>query len=196
MTVDQRRSRRGTDRVPDAVARYAERGLLRPFERTAGDEIQAVTDDPELVVDTALDLVDDGDWSVGIGVGVVELPLPDSTRAGRGPAFEAARTAVTEAKGAVARIAVRGVDQISAADADAVLTLLALLVIRRSDAGRAAVATMRRSETQGDAATELGISRQAVSQRLTVAGWHAETAARPTLARLLAEADRRAGSPR
>ena len=48
LTVDQRGSRRDVDRVGDIIDDMADRRLLRPFERTAGDEIQAVTDDPAL----------------------------------------------------------------------------------------------------------------------------------------------------
>ncbi|MGU3433168.1 hypothetical protein ACNHUS_09120 [Actinomycetes bacterium M1A6_2h] len=189
LTVDQRRSRRDVDRVPDLLDRYASHSLSRRFERTAGDEVQAVSDDPDLVVDIALDLVDDGSWSVGIGAGVTEQPLPDITRAGRGAAFEAARDAVNRAKNAPGAIAVAGPDEDTAADAQAVLTLLAVLITRRSDEGRSAVATMRTAASQAGAATELGITRQAMSQRLAVAGWQAELSGRTAAVRLLARAD-------
>ena len=106
LTVDQRGSRRDVDRVGDIIDDMADRRLLRPFERTAGDEIQAVTDDPALLVLVALELIRREHWSVGIGIGPVEQPLPRQTRAGRGPAFEAARIAVERAKRAPARIAV------------------------------------------------------------------------------------------
>ena len=46
LTVDQRGSRRGPDLVPATLAALADRRLLRPFERTAGDEFQGVLDDP------------------------------------------------------------------------------------------------------------------------------------------------------
>ena len=188
LTVDQRGSRRDVDRVADILGRSTT--LLRPFERTAGDEVQAVSDDATDTLDTALALVEDGHWSVGIGVGSVEDPLPASTRAGRGPAFEAAREAVDSAKNSPAHIAVRGRHDASAADADAVTTLLATLLVRRSEQGRAAVDSVRRLGSQTAVAAELSITPQAVSQRLSVAGWHAERAARPVVARLLADADR------
>lgn len=188
LTVDQRGSRRDVDRVADILGRSTT--LLRPFERTAGDEVQAVSDDATDTLDTALALVEDGHWSVGIGVGSVEDPLPASTRAGRGPAFEAAREAVDSAKNSPAHIAVRGRHGASAADADAVTTLLATLLVRRSEQGRAAVDSVRRLGSQTAVAAELSITPQAVSQRLSVAGWHAERAARPVVARLLADADR------
>ncbi|MFC9790749.1 hypothetical protein [Rhodococcus sp. NPDC127528] len=193
LTVDQRGSRRDVDRVAPLLDEFAAIELARPFERTAGDEVQAVTDDAALVVDLALDLATRGQWSVGIGVGAVETPLPASTRAGRGPAFEAARVAVERAKNLPGAVSVRGPDRSGdhrAADAEAAVMLLALLVSRRSDAGRSAVAAMRDGLTQAEAAERLGISKQAVSQRLSVAGWQAEVAGRRLAERLLEDADR------
>ena len=189
MTVDQRRSRRDIDRVPDLLDRYRDFDLIRPFERTAGDEVQAVCEDAATVVAIALDLVATPHWSVGIGVGSVELPLPDTTRAGRGQAFEAARDAVTRAKNAPAALAVTGPEPEAAEDAETASTLVALLVARRSDQGREAVALMAEGMSQTDAAERLDISQQAMSQRLSVAGWHVENAGRTLAARLLNAAD-------
>ncbi|OZD44517.1 hypothetical protein CH252_22205 [Rhodococcus sp. 06-1477-1B] len=185
MTVDQRRSRRDIDRVPDLLDRYRDFDLIRPFERTAGDEVQAVCEDAATVVAIALDLVATPHWSVGIGVGSVELPLPDTTRAGRGQAFEAARDAVTRAKNAPAALAVTAPEPEAAEDAETASTLVAILVARRSDQGREAVALMAEGMSQTDAAERLDISKQAMSQRLSVAGWHVENAGRTLAARLL-----------
>ncbi|MGF7120787.1 hypothetical protein AB4Z09_07280 [Rhodococcus sp. TAF43] len=190
LTVDQRGSRRDIDRVGPLLADLGNRRLLRPFERTAGDEVQAVDDDAAAVVDLVLDLVRRGHWSIGIGIGIVEEPLPTQTRAGRGPAFEAARVAVERAKKAPGGVAVEAADPDAAADADAALTLVALLVSRRSPQGHAAVSLMERGLTQAEAAAALGISKQAVSQRLTAAGWQAEVAGRRLTERLLRKADR------
>lgn len=187
MTVDQRRSRRDVDRVDEILADLAEATMTRPFQRTAGDEIQGVTSDAEVVVDRALDLVRRGHWSVGIGVGDVEQPLPAQTRAGRGPAFEAARRAVERAKAMPGRIAVEGAGRDST-DAEAMLTLLALLITRRTAEGHAAVDLVRSGLNQSEAADRLRITKQAMSQRLAAAGWQAEQPARDTAVRLLARA--------
>lgn len=192
LTVDQRRSRRDVDRVEQLLTAQADRRLVRPFQRTAGDEVQAVADDAGVVVDLALDLVATEHWSVGIGIGTVERPLPRETRAGRGPAFEAARDAVTRAKNAVATLAVSAADPgatQAATDSEAVLALLAMLIGRRSPAGAAAVELVRRGSTQSEAADSLGVSKQAVSQRLAAAGWQAEGPARSLAERLLTQAD-------
>ncbi len=50
LTVDQRGSRRGTDRVPRAIALLSGVPTVLRFERTAGDEFQGVLDDPAAVV--------------------------------------------------------------------------------------------------------------------------------------------------
>ncbi|TFI42833.1 hypothetical protein E4P29_14685 [Rhodococcus sp. 1R11] len=189
LTVDQRRSRRDVDRVPELLDRYRDFDLVRPFDRTAGDEVQAVCDDAATVVAIALDLVATPHWSVGIGVGSVELPLPNTTRAGRGQAFEAARDAVTRAKNSPAALAVTGPEPAAAEDAETASTLVALLVVRRSDQGREAVALMAEGLSQTDAAERLNISKQAMSQRLSVAGWHVENAGRTLAARLLTAAN-------
>lgn len=190
LTVDQRGSRRDIDRVADLLVELRDAPLLRKFERTAGDEVQAVADDSGTVIDLALDLLERDNWSVGIGIGPVETPLPAQTRAGRGPAFEHARTAVERAKNTPGRIAADGTDADSAADVDAALTLLATIVVRRTDQGVEAVSLARAGLSQSEIATELGISKQAVSQRLLTAGWQAELAGRLLLRRLLERADR------
>lgn len=188
LTVDQRSSRRSADRVGDVLARLAGTRAVRPFERTAGDEFQGVLDDPDVLVDVALTLLRDGGWWVGIGVGAVEEPLPATTRAGRGEAFALARAAVEAAKKRPQRVAVRGADETAAADAQAVLTLLAVVVQRRSKAAWAAVEAVSAAGTMTAAADRLGITRQAVGQRLGAGLWDAEREARPVAARLLARA--------
>jgi hypothetical protein len=189
MTVDQRASRRGPDRVADAL-RMLEGSVpvLLGFERTAGDEFQGVLADPADVVDVVLRLVRMGGWSIGVGAGPVQTPLPESTRAGAGPAFLAARRAVDAAKQRPFRLAVRGAVPPEAADAQAVLSALAGVVDRRSEQAWAAIELVEEGRTQSDAATALGISRQAVGQRLAAGMWELEKELRPTAARLLARA--------
>lgn len=191
LTVDQRRSRRGADRVELALGRLRDRGLrpLRAFERTAGDEFQGVLADAGEVVDAVLTLARDGGWSVGIGIGPVEQPLPETTRAGRGPAFERARSAVERAKRRPQRLAVDGDQEEAARDAETALALLVALLDRRSPAAWEAVDLAARGATPAQAAAALGVTRQAVGQRLATALWPLEHQARPLAARLLARAD-------
>jgi hypothetical protein len=199
LTVDQQGSRRVGDRVDDVLVRLgrwqtARTGVLRPFERTVGDEVQAVLDDADAVVDAVLALLRWGGWSVGIGAGSVDEPLPETARAGSGPAFVLARSAVERAKTRTRPVplAVEGADPTAAADAEAVLTLLGVLAERRTASGWEVIdAVAGGRTTQERVAEQLGITQQAVSQRLRTALWAEEQAARPTAARLLLRAEGR-----
>ena len=186
LTIDQQRSRSSVDAVPSLLdtlnSRHAEK-LLLPFERTAGDEVQALLDDAATVVDIVVGLLRAPQWSIGIGVGEVERPLPDSVRAARGTAFLGARTAVERAKNAPANIAVEGTS--GAAYAEAALWLLGSLLLGRTPAGWEAVDARSAARTQVEAATRLGISPQAINSRLQVAGWREEQRGRELIARLL-----------
>ena len=186
LTVDQKASRRTVDRVPDMLRELNDAvPTLLPFERTAGDEFQGVLTDPDKVVEVVLWLVRAGGWSIGVGAGPVQTPLPVSTRAGAGPAFLCARRAVDAAKRRPSRLAVRGAVPPDAGDAQAVLSALAVLVDRRSEQAWEAISLVGGGRTQAEAAGMLGISRQAVGQRLTAGLWDLERELRPTAARLL-----------
>lgn len=202
MTMDQRASSRGPDRVTALIEGLVEqeadesgRGIVRPFQRTAGDEVQGVVDRAETVVGIALSAARSGHWSVGIGVGQVRQPLPEETRAGAGPAFEYARVAVERAKHSPGRVAVAGpvviggsTDPTDSADSstaaavgdesselleaiEASLQLLAELEHRRSEEGQDAGRLMDAGKTQREAARELGVTQQAVSSRLRTGLW-------------------------
>lgn len=199
MTVDQKASRRRGDAVPallDAVARWAADRpggdpFVLPMERTVGDEVQGVLSDAADVVSLALLLQRLGGWSVGIGAGPVAEPLADTAPASAGEAFVLARTAVERARGRAVSVplAVEGADPASADEAEALLQLLAAVVRRRSDAGWEVVDLMGRVDTQRAAAERLGITAQAVSQRLDAALWHEEVRLHPLAARLLRTAE-------
>jgi hypothetical protein len=189
LTVDQRASRRDVDRVPEVLeVLNGSVSTVLGFERTAGDEFQGVLAEPDDVVDVVLRLVRQGTWSIGVGAGTVQTPLPRSTRAGSGQAFLSARRAVDAAKQRPTRLAVRGAVPPDAGDAQAVLSALAVVVERRSEPAWEAIALVDGGRTQAEAAAELGISRQAVGQRLAAGLWDLERDLRPTAARLLARA--------
>jgi hypothetical protein len=189
LTVDQRASRRGPDRVADVLRDLnATVPAVLAFERTAGDEFQGVLAEPEQVVDVVLRLVRAGGWSIGVGAGPVQHPLPASTRAATGPAFLSARRAVDAAKQRATHVAVRGAVPTEAGDAQAVLSALTVVVERRSEPAWEAIALVEAGRSQAEAAGELGVSRQAVGQRLAAGLWDLERDLRPTAARLLARA--------
>jgi len=194
MTIDQRGSRHDVDRVEDLltelrVARSDPGGGLRlPFERTQGDEVQGVITDPTMLVDLTLRCARARHWAVGIGIGSIRTPIPDSTRKASGTAFENARDAVNRAKNAPASVSVRGPEATSSQYAEAVLTTLATLAHRRSDAGWQAVDLIMQGRSQTQIAEILGISKQAISQRLLAAWWWHEQSLRPVASHLLIEA--------
>ena len=87
-----------------------------------------------------------------MGIGDVEVPLPDDVRAARGPAFFEARDAVNRAKKSSSRIAV------SPTDAEAFIRLLVELRDRRSAEGWEVYDLLATGMTQRSVAHELGIS--------------------------------------
>jgi hypothetical protein len=184
LTVDQRRSRAAPDGVPELVALLNDRsGLVLPFERTAGDEVQGLVAEPTQVTEIILTLLRGSDWWIGLGIGPVEHPAPTSARAGRGPAYVAAREAVQVAKSVPAGVAVRG--HPDALHVQSALRLLALVVQRRSEPGWEVVDLIRQGLRQVDVASRLGITPQAVSSRLRVAAWPEEHAGRELVTWLL-----------
>ncbi len=100
LTVDQRDSRTSPDAVGPVLRMLADLPVLLPFQRTAGDEFQGVLDDPAALPHALEILLRDGRWHVGLGLGEVETPLPEETREARGPAFVAAREAVSTTRNA------------------------------------------------------------------------------------------------
>lgn len=171
LTIDQRRSRSSDDKV-EALVKQANATVpvVRPFQRTAGDEIQAVMDDASEAIRLAVMMAASGDWSVGIGFGQVETPLPAETRAGRGPAFEFARVAVERAKNTNAHLAVDGPTN-EASRLEAELQLTAAVVSKRRATAWEAGTLADEGMTQQQIAVRLGITQQAVSSRLSAALW-------------------------
>lgn len=171
LTIDQRRSRSSDDKV-EALVKQANATVpvVRPFQRTAGDEIQAVMDDASEAIRLAVMMAASGDWSVGIGFGQAETPLPAETRAGRGPAFEFARVAVERAKNTNAHLAVHGPTN-EASRLEAELQLTAAVVSKRRATAWEAGTLADEGMTQQQIAVRLGITQQAVSSRLSAALW-------------------------
>ncbi len=194
LTVDQRASRSSAaDLVPRVLValnrRTRDAGLLRRFERTAGDEVQGVLATPDAVVTSIAVLLREARWSIGLGIGAVDHPLPRTTRAGSGPAFVAAREAVTRAKSGPHHVAAVGADPYRAEQVETVLWLWAALLSRRSPRGWEVSDLLAEGLSHQEAADRLGITQSAVSQRARVAGVTEEGRARRLAEQLLAEAD-------
>jgi hypothetical protein len=216
LTIDQRGSTADIDRVPELIA--ALKGLTHGrFERSVGDELQGVVEQPEEVVDIALHALRDGHWYVGIGIGVVQLAPGASPREGSGSAFVAARKAVELAKGAAGQVPLSVVagtmgggrkvppqdkeGAMAGSNAQAVLRLIGRLVQQRTQAQWRVVDTLRALQSadgkhgsQKQVARELGITEQSVSRAVLRSGWPEEWAARPAAAMLLEYAQSRIAS--
>jgi len=202
ITADQIDSRHDRDRASEMIAALAHRhaeAFTLPPDQTSGDEIQLLVGTAADAFAIVLDLTRTGFWSVGVGIGPVRTPLPATTRQATGDAFIAARDAVTRAKRAEARFALaiqpspeplRPDDASTAAEVEALVTMLLLLRQRRSTEGWEAVDLLETGQAQTDIARTLGISTAAVSQRVKSAQWKVERAAHPALVRLLDNLDR------
>lgn len=198
VTADQVGSRGAHDAVPAALEALGAVGLGMhlAFERTVGDEIQGLTASVDDVVAAVKVLTRSGRWRIGVGVGSVELPLASTSRAARGPAFVAAREAVTAAYRAPSEIALRCAPATGEADppapvgaglyarrcsaqdrADSALTVWRALIRRRTDEGWQAVTLVESGASHRQVARLLGVSESAVSQRLTRARLAESTAA-------------------
>jgi hypothetical protein len=192
ITADQVDSRHGTDLVGGVLAErdgWRDRGVLVGPDRTAGDEFQLLLDDPAATLDAVLRLTRDGLWSVGLGVGAIETPLPATTGEARGSALIAARAAVDAAKHAPRRFAVvaEGVDDDAAVGA--LVGLLLEVRGRRSAEGWEVADLMAEGLPQARIAERLEVSPQAISLRARAAAVRLELDALPALARALHDLD-------
>ena len=175
LTIDQRGSTHdtATDQVPATLVALADVEMLRPFERTAGDEFQGVLDRPAALASVVERLLREGSWNIGIGIGEVEEPLPESTRAGRGPAYLHAREAVTAAKSAPWRLRVAGDDPDGSHGVrglETALWLWAVVLNRRTSRGWEVADLVDAGASYDQAAKRLGVTQSAISQRAQAAG--------------------------
>jgi hypothetical protein len=207
LVVDQAASRDRADLIDLALQQLGSFSYQLPFVRTVGDELQGLVGDAATALEVVLFLLrphkpdsDTGldwtsvDWHVGLGIGPVASPLPADVRAGRGPAFLAARRAVEQAKGSPLHLCIETVAWARSEGLDAELVIKLLLAIRqrRTVEGWQAVDQASAGYTHAEIAANLGITRQAVGQRLAAANWWIEVDARQTITRLLARAERQA----
>ena len=176
LTVDQDGSREGSDQVPVALEALTAVATRLPFERTVGDEFQGVLDDPAALVTALEQLLRAGAWNIGVGVGEIETPLPATARAGRGPAYLAARDAVTAAKTSPWHVRALAAGDPDDGRGDPVralesaVWLWAALLDRRTPRGWEVADLVDQGLTYDQTASRLGITQSAVSQRAAAAG--------------------------
>jgi len=199
LTIDQIDSRHHDDHVAAAIHDVETRfstWLTGDPERTAGDEFQVATRRGGVALDIALRFARTEQWSVGLGVGDVTLPLGDSVRAMTGSAFINARDAVNAAKKRPARFAlVADPGAVTAQSLDPLIRLLITLRDRRTPEGWELYDLLEGDGHSGDgggipvtlteAAERLGITVQAASQRALTAGLRLDREARDSLGSML-----------
>ncbi len=186
LTLDQRASRRTVDGVPELLDLLSRAPRpTRPFQRTAGDEVQGVLLDAASTIETVGMVLRAGGWNIGLGVGAVEEPLPEEARAGRGAAYVAAREAVTRAKGTPHRVAVVGADPYRGEQLETVIWLWAGLLERRSTRGWEVHDLLADGLSYAQVGERLGISQSAVSQRAQAGAIVDERRARTLATQLL-----------
>lgn len=185
--LDQRRSRTSPDVVNSWLVEVnGDPGLrfLLPFERTAGDEVEALIAEAATLVSVSLRALQTSEWWLGIGVGEVTRPLPSSVRESHGSAFLLARQAIEEAKrrrtGDLCVRAQRG----DPSDLEASLLLIKALYAERPRRAREIGRMRQAGLSQSQIAHQLGISVQSVSQQLRAAHWIEEQAGRSLVSRL------------
>ena len=203
VSANQVDNHRAFDRVPAALSVLAgpRSGVHRPFERTTGDAIQGVCAEPSDVVDVVTALVRHGDWRIGVGIGPLDGPLPDSARSARGPAVVAAKDALAAAGPVPGLLALRcrvaagtsraerEARQRQTRYAESALLLYARLLRGRTVEGWQVTDLLSQGMTQKDAAARLLITPSAVSQRVRRAGWQEQQRGRELIAHHLGGAD-------
>lgn len=197
ITADQRDSRHDSDRVEQTIAQLLT-GEPHPFvlppERTAGDEFQVVLDRADQVVALVLTLHRAAHWSIGLGIGSVDRPLPATTRAASGEAYFAARRAVDSAKQRPSRFSLDPDSPAgpfpAVADLQALIDPLLHLHDSRTEPGWEVVDLLEAGLTQREAAERLSITPQAVSLRARAASARIDAPARTAIARALTVVDR------
>ncbi len=193
ITADQVDSRSSADLVSTAIETLNNGSVhtVLDADRTAGDELQILIDHAHDALSVVLLLTQQGQWSVGCGVGSVSAPLPHNIREASGGAFIAARRAVDRAKKRQTKFALETETAThSASDAESLIDMLLALRARRSPEGWELHHLMEGTDlTQAEAAEKLGISPQAVSLRARAAELRREQAALPALTRILSQLD-------
>jgi hypothetical protein len=172
VTIDERRSRRaGGSRAGELARKLNEDSdvpTLLPFEVTVGDELQGVLEYPVYVVPALRVIARDAGWWVGIGIGRIDV-WGESARVSTGIAFVQARRAVDRAKKNPWGVAVEGAGYERVDDLDRAIALWITLLEMRSKRGWETVDMRLRGLSEPEIASQLGITQQAVNQRLRAA---------------------------
>ncbi|AKE41241.1 hypothetical protein UL82_05330 [Corynebacterium kutscheri] len=164
------RERRRAELVANSAQALATLEGVNPFRIIGVEDIVGCIDTAQATVDVVMALLAYGDWAIAIGVsnddeaGIMSLlktVMGKHTRAG------VVKVGVKRGKRK---------DKAWAEDIQASFILLGHVLMKRTAEGKEATSLVRSGLNQNEAAEELGISKQAMSQRLQAAGWQAEVA--------------------
>ena len=140
------------------------------FEVLGVEDIRSQVADAEAALNLIMALLSDGNWAIGLGI------ADGSDNSAPSDASATATAAVGTRAGQVRVIVDRQNATTEAADIAATFALMSHVLHKRTYEGREATSLVRRGMNQNEAAATLGISKQAMSQRLQAAGWPAEQA--------------------
>lgn len=185
------RSKRRSAYVKDIIQALSQSGAVSAVRALGVEAFVCIADSPQTAGGLVLSLLQAGDFAIGIGAVADEGNGQERYYANRAEleahcAEAAGRAVLPQAKAmsVVMRVEMAGPGAVqapgevltSAEDVSAAFTLLAHVLHRRTKEGREATALLRAGLSQSEAAAEVGISKQAMSQRLMAAGWQAEQA--------------------
>lgn len=167
------------------------------FEVVGVEDIAAVIETPQGVCDTIMALLSAGDWAVSCVVWIDDNmtdTLVPNENIFKEKAFRfAASTMGAHARSGSVKAGVKINNRKNVGwgnDLQSVFTMISHILSKRTMEGREATSLVRSGLNQNEAAQELGISKQAMSQRLQAAGWQAELAGYHLAVSLLRRIDR------
>ena len=172
VTIDERGSRQTAGSRAGTLARLLNGDPAvapeLPFEVTVGDELQGVLRSPVDIVPVLRAVARHAGWWVGIGIGQIEA-FGESARVSTGVAFVQARLAVDRAKKVPWGVAVEGAGWKRVDELDRAVALWVTMLEMRSERGWQTVDLRLRGLSEPEIASLLGITQQAVNQRLRAA---------------------------
>ncbi|MDN5839882.1 MAG: MarR family transcriptional regulator [Corynebacterium casei] len=160
------------------------------FDFLGVEDICADVDTATAVCEVVMALLADGSWAISIGVSGSDAKktATEGLKLAARPGQVYATVEPTVAAGTGSKDAKEKAKKDSANIVSA-FALLSFVLGKRTAEGREATSLVRSGLNQNEAAEELGISKQAMSQRLQAAGWAAEGAGWQLAVNLIAAAD-------
>ncbi|MDN6407260.1 MAG: MarR family transcriptional regulator [Corynebacterium casei] len=184
------RATRRAELVERSAAALSTLDGVGEFEFLGVEDICADVDTATAVCEVVMALLADGSWAISIGVSGSDAKktATEGLKLAARPGQVYATVEPTVAAGTGSKAAKEKAKKNSANIVSA-FALLSFVLGKRTAEGREATSLVRSGLNQNEAAEELGISKQAMSQRLQAAGWAAEGAGWQLAVNLIAAAD-------